>query len=265
MAVARSIFWGSMQCCRCPTAFCVWSYLTLLLPLVLAFTVHISGSRISLISKNNIRYEGTLYSINEADAQVALQNVKSYGTEGRELLDTTGASTYVPPNDVVHAYLLFRGQDIKDLHVHEKAATTSDVVPPPAAAPAPATTTTRANVTSNTPAPATTTQTSSNRAAAAAQPADKESKQVVPDKSISAPDNKDAPSKATRNSAGTSNNNSGNNNKEQPKKTTSSANNGGAGRKNQNMVGTGASLLNRKARGAKGNQGVFGCRVFHFV
>lgn len=79
------------------------------------------GNRISLISKKNIRYEGTLYSINESDATVALQDVKSFGTEGRELLDTTGASTFVPPNDVVHSYLLFRGQDIKDLHVHEKA------------------------------------------------------------------------------------------------------------------------------------------------
>lgn len=81
-----------------------------------------SGSRISLISKKNIRYDGLLYSINEANATVALENVRSYGTEGRELLDTTGASTFVPPQDVVHAYLLFRGQDIKDLHVHEKIA-----------------------------------------------------------------------------------------------------------------------------------------------
>lgn len=52
--------------------------------------------------------------------------VKSYGTEGRELLDTTGNSTFVPPQDVVHAYLLFRGQDIKDLHVHEKADTAAE-------------------------------------------------------------------------------------------------------------------------------------------
>jgi protein LSM14 len=258
---AAYLFWVVAICCY-PTASGSFSHF--MLPLVISIAFNISGSRISLISKNNIRYEGTLYSINEADAQVALQNVKSYGTEGRELLDTTGASTYVPPNDVVHAYLLFRGQDIKDLHVHEKTTTTSDAVPPPAtaAAPAPATTTTPANVASNTPAaPAPTTQTSSTRAAAAAQPADKENKQVVPDKTKSAPDNKDVPSKATRNTAAASNNNSGNNNKEQPKKTTSSANNGGTGRKNQNMVGTGASLLNRKARGAKGNQGECDCCV----
>lgn len=81
----------------------------------------ISGSRISLISKKNIRYEGTLYSINESDATVALQNVKSYGTEGRE--KTQEGCTFVPPQDAVHPYLLFRGCDIKDLHVHEKQET----------------------------------------------------------------------------------------------------------------------------------------------
>lgn len=73
------------------------------------------GSRISLISKKSIRYEGTLYSISESDATVALQNVRTFGTEGRE-----GDAQFVPPQDgVVHPYLLFRGCDIKDLHVHE--------------------------------------------------------------------------------------------------------------------------------------------------
>lgn len=75
------------------------------------------GNRISLISKKNIRYEGTLYSINEANATVALQNVRSYGTEGRE--ETDAETTFVAPQDQVHPYLLFRGCDIKDLHVHE--------------------------------------------------------------------------------------------------------------------------------------------------
>lgn len=100
------------------------------------------GNRISLISKKNIRYEGTLYSINEADATVALENVRSYGTEGREKTDPSGCVAFVPPQDAVHPYLLFRGCDIKDLHVHESApapppvdpAILSSSVPPEVAA-----------------------------------------------------------------------------------------------------------------------------------
>lgn len=69
-----------------------------------------------MISKKNIRYEGILYSINEADSTLALQNVQAYGTEGREKVDS---SNYIGPQDAVHPYLLFRGCDIKDLHVHE--------------------------------------------------------------------------------------------------------------------------------------------------
>lgn len=84
------------------------------------------GKRISLISKKNIRYEGLLYSINEQNATVALQNVRSYGTEGREL-DNEG-KPLVGPSEDVHPYLLFRGQDIKDLHVHDE---TPQGVPPP--------------------------------------------------------------------------------------------------------------------------------------
>jgi len=37
-------------------------------------------------------------------------------------------SAYVPPQDAVHPYLLFRGCDIKDLHVHEQAPPSSPAV-----------------------------------------------------------------------------------------------------------------------------------------
>jgi protein LSM14 len=87
------------------------------LMLCFIFSEQPTGNRISLISKKNIRYEGTLYSINESNATVALQNVRSYGTEGREKTDAS--TTFVAPQDSVHPYLLFRGCDIKDLHVHE--------------------------------------------------------------------------------------------------------------------------------------------------
>lgn len=46
---------------------------------------------------------------------MALQNVRSYGTEDRD------TETFAAPQDQVHPYLLFRGCDIKDLHVHESS------------------------------------------------------------------------------------------------------------------------------------------------
>ena len=49
------------------------------------------GSRIVLISKSEIRYEGTLYTIDTNNSTVALQNVRSFGTEGRK------ADNPIPP------------------------------------------------------------------------------------------------------------------------------------------------------------------------
>lgn len=102
-------------------AFCFHSLPTLLLSPYRILLSKIAGSRISLISKKNIRYEGTLYSINETDATVALKDVRAFGTEGRE----SENETFVPAQDAVHAYLLFRGCDIKDLHVHESSSNTN--------------------------------------------------------------------------------------------------------------------------------------------
>ncbi|CAM9150066.1 unnamed protein product, partial [Ectocarpus sp. 4 AP-2014] len=96
--------------------------------------VPLVGSRISLISKKNIRYEGTLYNINTSDASLALQNVRSFGTEGRV------EGHVIPPSQVLHDFVCFRGQDIMDLHVHDAEADEgSQAAPPPPPPPPPPT------------------------------------------------------------------------------------------------------------------------------
>lgn len=173
------------------------------------------GSRISLISKKNIRYEGTLYSINEGDATVALQNVKSYGTEGREQ-----GGTFVPPQDAVHPYLVFRGSDIKDLHVHEKTTTTPQA-PEPTDLPAP-------------PPPPTDADKKKQPKGSQSVFDEEEPTSATP----APPPPPKRPGDAPRQQQSQSTNSK----PRQPRQPRNRNN-------SQHQVGTGASLLNRKARG----------------
>jgi len=80
-------------------------------------------SKISLISHQDVRYDGTLFSINTSESSIVLKDVKCLGTEGR----VTDPSKTVPSNTSIIPFVTFPGQEIKDLYVHES----------PEAAPAP--------------------------------------------------------------------------------------------------------------------------------
>jgi len=53
------------------------------------------GSTISLVSKSDIRYIGTLQAINTEESTISLSSVRSLGKEGRSLPD-------LPPSDTVY-------------------------------------------------------------------------------------------------------------------------------------------------------------------
>ena len=69
------------------------------------------GSKISLIAKSEIRYEGILYAIDTKDSIVALSEVRPFGTEDRP------TDRPMAPRDDIYKYMIFRGTNIKDIRV----------------------------------------------------------------------------------------------------------------------------------------------------
>lgn len=87
------------------------------------------GSRISLVTNSDLRYEGTLININTAQSTVTLREVRMSGTDCK--------GQFVMPTSEVFDYIVFNGKDIKDLtvsepgfSVHEDPAIVSVNVPP---------------------------------------------------------------------------------------------------------------------------------------
>ncbi|XP_066246762.1 protein LSM14 homolog B isoform X6 [Euwallacea similis] len=74
------------------------------------------GSKISLISKADIRYEGRLFTVDPQECTIALASVRSFGTENRD------AQFPVPAQNQVYDYILFRGSDIKDIRIVNNVA-----------------------------------------------------------------------------------------------------------------------------------------------
>jgi hypothetical protein len=63
-------------------------------------------------------YVGTLHEINSENSTVALENVSSFGTEGRK----DNPEEEIPPSDGVYEYIVFRGSDVKDLRIEDAPA-----------------------------------------------------------------------------------------------------------------------------------------------
>ncbi|RAL11138.1 putative G2/M phase checkpoint control protein Sum2 [Aspergillus homomorphus CBS 101889] len=76
---------------------------------------HLIGQRFNLISKSDIRYVGTLHEINPEASTIALENVVSFGTEGRR----GNPAEEIAPSASVYEYIVFRGSDVKDISVAE--------------------------------------------------------------------------------------------------------------------------------------------------
>lgn len=79
-------------------------------------TASFIGALISLTSQSNIRYQGVLASIDPAQATLSLENVRSFGTEGR-CAAAGQPQDEVPGNDNVYDYVVFRAADVLDLRI----------------------------------------------------------------------------------------------------------------------------------------------------
>jgi protein LSM14 len=65
---------------------------------------------------NLYSYFGTLHEINPEQSTIALEDVYSFGTEGRE----PSADKFVSASQQKFDYIVFRGSDVKDIKIAEE-------------------------------------------------------------------------------------------------------------------------------------------------
>lgn len=71
-----------------------------------------------------ISYVGTLHEISSENSTVALEQVVSWGTEGRR-----PGEEVAPTPDKVYEYIVFRGSDVKDLRIEKEPEKQQSQVP----------------------------------------------------------------------------------------------------------------------------------------
>ena len=79
------------------------------------------GSLISIITKAESRYEGTLVEVDRVNKTMKLQNVRSMGTEGRR-----DGQKELPASDSITAAVKFRVDLIKSIKILEEAPEKED-------------------------------------------------------------------------------------------------------------------------------------------
>lgn len=80
----------------------------------------ILNNKVDLITNSNIRYEGVLIQIKTEDKRLLLQNVKSFGTEGRNNgVNEVPTPAADDPNNL-YSYVEFQIPMIKELYIVDK-------------------------------------------------------------------------------------------------------------------------------------------------
>lgn len=78
------------------------------------------GSRLSLITIDDIRYEGTVYAIDSGEATISMAKVRSFGTEDRPV------ERPIPVSYDEYELLIFHSDDLKWLDMLQPAGESSE-------------------------------------------------------------------------------------------------------------------------------------------